>query len=491
MAQPAVNISELDGALGVLPPTGDLLAILGTSTGGTVDQPAAFARVKDVIAAFGGGPLVEAAARAIERYGLKVLLVKTGATVVGTATAIVISGVTGTSVVSRDAAVVPTGDFEFRLKVITGGTIGVAGITLQWSLDDGRTWSPITALGTANTFTVPASNPSGTPAPGIKVNFAAGTLVANDFVTFRTSAPNWNSTEIGTALDALAASVQGWELAEIVGPIDGTAFDTIDGKFAGMLAAGKYHAWIGNTRIPNIGETEAQYKTALDAIFAAKTTIFGELCAGSAKITSSVSGRKYKQAIVHHVAAAQAAVDEHVNIAAINLGAAVGVSIRDSNGNADEHDESLNPGLDDSRFTVLRSWDGVQGVYVNRPLLLSPAGSDFSLLPHRRVINLAHVALRTYFTRRLNLPVRVNPTTGFILEADAKEIEAGARAALRSVLLQTPKASAIEFTLSRTDNILSTKTLTGNARVTPLGYVETFTLDLGFKNPALSVQTAA
>jgi hypothetical protein len=489
MTQPAVTIVELDGALGVLPPSeGALFAVVGVSSKGPTATPATYARVKDIVADFGSGPLVEAAAHYIERYGKPVVIVRTGQTTAGSATAIVLTGVTGTSVVSRDVAVVPIDDYEFRFKVVAGGTIGIAGITFQWSLDDGRTWSPVTALGTANTWTAPAdANPSGSAAPGIKINFAAGTLVAGDFVTFRTSAPLFNSTEIADALTALANSVLTWELAEIVGALDATLFDAVDLKFSGMLTAGKYHAWIGHARVPTIGETESAYKTSLDGVFASKATIFGELCAGACKLTSSVSGRKYKRPTSFLVAAREASVSHEINIADVNLGGLVGVSIRDSNGNADEHDESINPGLDDSRFTVLRTWDGIQGVYVNRPRLFSPAGSDFQLLVHRRVLNLAHAALRQYFLRRLNKPVRVSKTTGFILEADALEIEAGARAAMRTMLLAKPKASAIEFALSRTDNILSSKTLNGQARVIPLAYPEFINLDLGFKNPALSV----
>jgi hypothetical protein len=489
MSQPTVTITELDGALGILETSaGKLFAVVGTSSKGPIAAPATFARMKDVVSSFGSGPLVEAAAHFIERYGRPVVVVRTGQTTAGSATAIDVTGVTGTSVVSRDVAVVPVDDFEFVWKAITGGTVGTAGITFQWSLDGGRTWSPVTALGTANTWTAPAdTSPSGVAAPGIKINFAAGTLAANDQVSFRTTAPCFNATEIGDALTALANSVLAWELALIANPLDATLFDAVDLKFAGMPASGKYHAWVGNTRVPNLAESESAYKTALDAIFTSKATVRGMLCAGACKMTSSVSGRKYKRPISFVVASREASLSEEQNSAVIDLGTLVGVSIRDSNGNADEHDESINPGLDDSRFTVLRTHEGVQGVYVNRPRILSAAGSDFDILPKRRVLDLAHATLRSYFLRRLNKPVLVSKTTGFILESEAREIEAGARALMRTVLLGKPKASGIEFVLSRTDNLLSTKTMTGQARVIPLAYPEFINLDLGFKNPALQV----
>lgn len=481
MTQPAVTINELDGALGVLPAGfGKLFALVGVSSAGLTDTPATYARTSDVIAAFERGPLVEAACHYIERYRRPVVLVRTGQSVLGDEGTLVLTDWTGTSVPTLNT-VEPDDDFELLLEIVTGGTIATAGITYRYSLDGGRTVSPIQDLGTAATITFPDTG-------GVSIDFGVGTIVAGDTLTTRTTAPNWNATELGTALDALKNTAAAWEICHIVGPIDATAFDAIELKFASMLAAGKPRAWVGNTRIPDIAETEATYLTALTTIFASKAAAFGGLCAGACKLTSSVSGRKYKRPIAFAYAAREASVSEEVDVADVNLGALVGVSIRDANGNADEHDESLNPGLDDARFVALRTWEGIQGVYVNRPLLFSAAGSDFELLPHRRVMNVAHDVLRPYFQRRLNKPVLVDKTTGYILESDAAEIEAGARAVLESALLAKPKASAIEFTLSRTDNLLSTKTLKGQARITPLAYPESIDLDLGFSNPSLQVQ---
>jgi hypothetical protein len=486
MSQPAVVITELDGALGILPTTaGRLYAVVGVSSIGPVDTPATFARVSDVVANFGDGPLVEAAAYYIEKYGRPVVVVRTGQTNPGTfpAGAAVVFVGTGTSVITVDnVGTAPHDDYEFYFEVVAGGTIGVDGITFRWSLDNGRTLSPVTALGVAASFVFPASG-------GAQIDFAAGTLVAGDVATFRGDAPKWNTTEIAAALDALFASSVSWENAHVVGNIEGADFDVIDPKFTGAQASGKYRGWMGNTRMPDLAETEAAYLAAMALIFDSKATVHGEICSGAAKTISSVTARQYRRPVAFSVAAFEQSVSEEINIADVNLGPVPGVSIRDANGNPDEHDESLNPGLDDARFTVLRTWEGVQGVYVNRPRILSAAGSDFDLFTKRRVLNITHDALRLYFIRRLNKPVLVDATSGFILESEALEIESGARAAMRSRLLAKPKASGIEFVLSRTDNILSTKTLTGSGRVIPLAYPEQIELEVGFLNPALTVQT--
>jgi hypothetical protein len=483
MTQPKVTITELDGALGVLPPSsGALHAILGVSSSGVADTPATYARITDLVADFGYGPAVEAAAYYIEKYGRPVVFVKAGVTTAGAAAAVVFVG-TGTSVVTADVdPVAPLDDYEVYFLVVAGGTIGVTGITFRYSLDGGRTMSPLIALGTANTYTIPNS--------GVVVNFAAGTLVAADSWSFRTSAPKWNTTQIGSALDALKNSLINWEIAHVVGDLVGADFDAIDPKFTGMATAGKYRSWAGSFRMPSSGESEATYLGAFGTVFNSKATVHGMICAGACWSISSVSGRQYRRPASFAIVARQAAVDHEVNIADINLGSLPGIALYDDLGNVVHHDESVNPGLDDVRATVLRTWDGVQGVYVNRPRVLSAEGSDFELYPHRRVMNIALAALRQYFIRRLNRPIRVDAETGYILEADALEIEAGARAILRAALLAKPKASAVEFALSRHDNVLSTKTLTGDARIVPLGYPETISLEVGFKNPALLAQAA-
>jgi hypothetical protein len=591
MTQPAVEITELDGALGVLPASaGRLLALIGPADDGPINTPATFARVKDLIANFGGGPTVQAAAHAIERYGKPVVIVRTAASVEGdylgeveaedgaisaitktgtgtstytdnssdplvaaevkvlfvvggtrgvagivyqisldagqawsppialgtdvtfdilsTGASIAISAgdvdpgdfieftltapilasagemvidVDGSSAPTLTSGTHPNDDYEALFVVEDGGTIGVVGITFRWSLDGGRTMSAVTALGTSNHFIFPNSG-------GTRIDFAAGDLDDGDSIAFPTVAPCWTAAELGAALDALKVSAINWEIAQVVGPIDGDAFDMVELKIAAMSAVGKYHTWMGNTRLPVGDESEATYLASLTSEFSSKSTVRGALCAGGEKLTSSVDGRKYRRPVSFVAAAREANVSEEIDTADVNLGPFVGVSIRDSNGNPDEHDESSNPGLDDARFYVLRTWDDFAGVYVNRPRLFSAEGSDFQLVPHRRVMDLGSAALRAYFSRRLNKPVQVSKVTGFILESEAQEIEAGATAVMRAALTSKPKASGVSFALSRTDNLLSTKTLTGDARIIPLAYPEQIQLTIGFLNPALQVQ---
>lgn len=590
MTVPAVIITELDGALGVLPPTsGRLLAVVGPASAGPYNTPASFAKVKDLITNFTRGPGIEPAAHHIERYGRAVVFVRTetsqagsyldevdeeagaigaitktgtgssvftnnasdplveadvvvlfavggtrgvtgivyqisldngntygppqalgtavffnvGATgasiAVGAGTIVagdfisfhltapieasageVDDNITGTSSVSIDAATHPDDDYEVYVEFVHGGTRGTTGITYKWSLDGGRTMSAETALGTATNIIIPESG-------GVKCDLAAGTIIAGDNFSFPTVAPRWNNTELGTALDALKASQIQWEEVLIVGSVDADAFDVIDTKLAGMASTGKNRWAFCSTRLPVGAETEATYLSSLSSAFGLKASTYMALAAGAQEMPSAVSGRKYRRPVSFVAGPLEASRSEEEDVANVLIGR-LSVGIRDANGNPKHHDEYANPGLDDARFYTLRTHEGRAGVYVNQPRLFSPQGSDFEFVPHRRVMNITRDALLSYFTERLSEIILVDRRTGFILESERLEMQSGALARLDAVLMAKPKASGREVAISKTDDLLSTKTLTVDARVIPGAYLSFINLSLGFLNPALRVQ---
>ena len=64
--------------------------------------------------------------------------------------------------------------------------------------------------------------------------------------------------------------------------------------------------------------------------------------------------------------------------------------------------------------------------------------------------------------------------------------ERGGTNALSSALGGTrPKASGWSVSISRTDNILSTKLVNVTARIKPVGYAEYITITIGFENPTV------
>lgn len=104
------------------------------------------------------------------------------------------SGVTGTCVITTSGT--PLEEVDAVLTVTTGGTIGTTGIVFTLSMDGGRTEKTV-KLGTATSYTVPYL--------GIVINFAAGTLIADDVYTFISTAPMWDSAGVTSVRTALAA----------------------------------------------------------------------------------------------------------------------------------------------------------------------------------------------------------------------------------------------------------------------------------------------
>lgn len=128
------------------------------------------------------------------------------------------SGITGTCRMSVSAGA--NGyleEVDAKIRTITGGTIGTAGIVLGVSMDDGRSEVSV-RLGTATSYTVPHL--------GIVIAFGAGTLVAGDVFTFRTHAPMWDSAGLTAARTALAAQTKQARTFMVIGDLPTSAFAT-------------------------------------------------------------------------------------------------------------------------------------------------------------------------------------------------------------------------------------------------------------------------
>lgn len=491
MTTPKVNVNEADGGLGVQPPSeGALYAVIGVTTTGDL-APQTFASPSRLAAAYTSGsklpgPAVEAAAHEIQRYGRPCVFVRAEAATDGADGTLDTTDFAGTSVPTLDGDNDPLDDCDVVIEFPTGGTIGVAGIKYRYSLDGGETFSALLALGIANSLSIAALGET-----TWAVDFGAGTITSGSILRVSTTAPQPDATTLLAALNRLRDWAGRWEEVHVIGQLTATLFDVVDTAVSGLEANGKDRMWFGSFRMRNVGETDAAYKTAFDAALGAKSTTRGAVFAGDVSFASAVSGRRYRRPFAFVAVAREIASSHEINTADVDLGPLPG-SIRDANGNPLHHDETVSPGLDDSRAYVARSHDEFPGVYVNQPRIFSSETSDFQFVPHRRVMNLAKSVLRAYLKRRLSKPIRVSKKTGFILESEARAIEKGATRALEAALLAKPKASGVTFVLSREDNVLSTKTLTGSCSIVPLAYPTTINVDpISYTNPALIVQQAA
>lgn len=456
----------LDGQLGIKAPASAALLIVGCSTTGTLLTPTPATRTEDVVAGFTSGPLVEQAAYAIERLGLRVLLVRVDDVTNGSYGALTLTG-TGTSVPTGDVATTqPLNDFEPYIKIVTGGTIGVAGITYQDSLDGGRTLSGVKSLGTATQILIAEG--------GIDINLGAGTLVAGDVISTRTEAPIWDAAALAAGLDVARTTNAVWTYGVVCGKLTAADVATIDGKLAQMSTAGRQRRMMGHFRKPAVGESEATYLAAFDTAMAAASSKRLTLCAGWCETQSSISRRQYLAPPSIAAAAYVAAVGVEVEPSEIAYPLA-GVTIRDANGNVKHHDETVNPGLDDSRALTLRTHEGRTGVYINNARLFSPVGSDYLWIPHGRVIDKAMTLVNEELVPELSKGVFVlTDGTGRISDDSAETIEGKVNGRLEREITGQREAVKCMFSLSRTDDVLRTGQIGYTTRVVPLAYVKKF-----------------
>ena len=470
MTVPNAQIDKVDGNTGVVRPGADgICAVLAPSSAGTANQPASYSKGADVATDFGKGLLPEYVAWMMQFTQKSAVVVKTAASVaavIGAITAVA----NGTSAITATGT--PVDDYKVIVKFIVGATIGVTGATYQYTLDDGVNWSPVTALGVATSIVLGTS--------GVTVNFAAGTVLADQTSTFATTAARMNNADLVAALEALRLTSLPFEHIMVAGPLDATMLATIAAWRALRDSDGRFYSWSSNTRPANAGESEATYLAAMVAIFGNSADTFGLLHAGSFDCASPLTGLLQQRDACLAITTRSLSVDLSVMASRVSDGPLSGVAIKDSRGNPKYHDEMLSPGFDAARFSVLRSIDGYPGTYVNLPTVFSGAGSDYVFFPHCRVMNRACKIAKDMLTQKLSSGVRKDENA-HILEVDAAEIELLITETLTGEL--GVHSTGVGFVLSRNDDLGSNggKTLTGEVWVVPLVYVTGFRVKALFR----------
>ncbi len=152
-------------------------------------------KYSDVVSTYGAGIAAEFASHFFSLTPKPLLMVRMPTVAAGSIGPTNNQSVTGTSVVSWSGT--PVDRESLRVVVVTGGTVGTAGIVIKVSRDGGRVYGPNVRLGTATSYVIPAT--------GVTVAFAAGTLVAGDFATAECYPPASDGAGLTAARVALAA----------------------------------------------------------------------------------------------------------------------------------------------------------------------------------------------------------------------------------------------------------------------------------------------
>lgn len=410
-----------------------------------------------------------------------------------------VAAMTGTSPVTITGT--PSDDLYPQLTVSTGGTIGTPGIVFNLSLDAGRQIGPNISLGSATSYTVPGT--------GITYHFGAGTLAAGDRIRCSTIAPAWNDAGLAAALQALQSSQYatiGWGGGtHVVGVAAGADASVLQSSSPGLeqLANGYvFTRGIMSSRDADApaawggaGETEATWMAAIESDFSAVSAKRVLAGAGYYNMPSAfpnpVAGLpRYRRPLAWAFAARQITIPPQRMASRVRDGALATIVLDPTNDPNDGfiyHDERVNPGLDITtggagRFCSARSRIGLPGLYIVRPLLLAPVGSDFTFWPRGTVMDIACEIVHQLGQQFDEDNVRTLPAAkgGMIDERDARFIESTIGQGLNDQMLSTAMITGQTVTVDRTNNVQEDDEINYGVSIEGVGYILQQNVSIGF-----------
>ena len=392
----------------------------------------------------------------------------------------------GTSIPSITGTPLDVG--AWRWQWVKGGTIGTAGITFQLSRDGGQTWGAELNLGTVSSYVIPDS--------GLTVSHAAGTVVAGTMFKWYTTPPKWSVANVQACIAALGASTMKFRLIHLVGDLTAADAVTLGTDLDNLTNGYRYTGLLGHVRdVDATLDTDENYWAAdMAAEFSAISDTRISVTAGHYSIVSPIGGHKYRRPLSFVMAARLMArpIQEHAG--RVKTGALKGIS-KPTEADATRlaldplvyHDSRVSPALKAARFVTARTRVGRPGWFIDRPAMMSSPSSDFQLWPHRSVIDKTCDLTYEVLVDVLNDDLQLDPTNGTILDKEAKAIESRMRSAFRDGLTAPRAASAASGTVSRENNVITTKKIIAAVRVIPKGFVEAIDVTVGYTNPSLEL----
>jgi hypothetical protein len=482
MPIPGQKITVNDPGLGLTPAAVTSFLFLGTSSIGTVSQLYPFSNKRDVLDTLGQGPLPENLCRTLDLAGGPVYGMRLAGSIPATAGAVTpvpISTSTGTVAVAGE----PFDAYDAQIQIMTSGTVGVG--RFRYSLDassllteDQYSWSEVITIPTGGTFAIPNTNLTLTFTPGLgPVMFENG-----DVFKFTCTAPHYDNDKLAEAVTALLARPTEFAAIVLCGkPVSASAsavtFASLATHMASFVEQFRFMRALIDVGIDTPEDViEAYAMTASPKGLV--SAVYGDAAMASSKPFPGWGTPKMPA--LNAVAARAARVEISTDLGRFNEGPLEGVV-------AISHDEFRTTLLDEQKITTLRTFQGAQGFYITNGRLKSQLGSDFLYWQHGRCMDVACDTTTKAQMPFINRSVRTNPGTGTIDARDAATMEATIKSALSERLLSPSNAegtpghvSAIDYQISRENNVTVSFEVLSKVAIQPLGYAKTLVTDIGF-----------
>lgn len=494
---PQVTITVVDNgaSAAIAVPQSTVQLKIGCAIGGAANQPFATTNPQTLQAQFIGGPLVEAGGLVCQAGNVCVAVAAPIVTH-GTANAVqatVPGGSTSAVTVTLDTATGCWDKYYVKVRCLTGGTIGTAGIVLQVSLDAGRNYGSPISIGTAVALYLGqgALNAPVVGGTGIQLNLGAGTMLAGDYWQFSTNPPLASDAGIQAALAAYYGSqfaVQGVGSIHVVGPAVGgstianvqTALQTGTNGFVYQRAIVELRDALDPTTWGGSGETEATWMTALETFVAGNAAQprvtpdggYYNMPSAFANQAGGLPSYRRPLAWAHAVRRTQVGLQRRAGRVKDGPYSNIVVNLQtDPSDGFIYHDERAVPGLNAARIGSALTWPKKgQGYFQCQEPLLSAPGSQFSELVIGNVLDVACDIGYASGVEEVSddLQTQKNGTLDSVaLNTAQGEIQN----ALNQGMIQTPLVSAVTAIISTTANVVATGIIPITITVFPKGYV--------------------
>ncbi len=321
----------------------------------------------------------------------------------------------------------PTAFIDAVVKISTGGTLGTA--AFQVSIDGGLTYGDAQDTSASSpTYVIPNS--------GVTLNFAEGTYVKDDLYSFNT-------------YGSIAA-----------------LFAAVDAK---LTAAEEAYRYVGCVlELPDT--TDAILAKATANLASTRVMYAGGYC-DLASATSQIGRGVAKRPDAWPLAAWRGRLEIHEDLGKVKRGSLPGVSRL-------YRDEAVTPGYGAMRIATLRTIVGFPGFFAASDTngdMMAPAGSDYSLSQYRAIMDRACTVNRALMIPYLNAELQLKKT-GEIAETEARGIESKVNGGLEAALLNGADGrhvNAVQMRVDRSEKIGTTKNLTTDIAIQPLGVAKT------------------
>lgn len=372
----------------------------------------------------------------------------------------------------------PTARFQVQVVVLTDGDVSTSPPTVNITVDGGNNFYGPIAIPVGGVYALPS-----TFATGLTINLSGAAIKAGDVYYQETIGPTWNNTDLATAMAAANASQYDFEAMHILGAVDAVAAAVISSYItaAENQNSPKWYFVTADTRDMAVAESET---TWINSIAGASPGFLNyadyrvSMCASPCELLDPVTSRINRRGASSAYIRRLMAISVGTAPSETDLGPLDGITLI-------YHDEDKREALDSQRFTTLRTFGRLQGIYVTQGEMMYPTGSDFQRIQSLRVINkgmrIVYDALLPY----VNKKVQVDRTTGAITEDAARSIELPIVTLLRNLLGDDITEPRVQ--INRSDNMLITRRLRAKVGIIPVAYAEHVDFTIGLLNPALEL----